>query len=289
MRVLIAVSVMLVSVPAAAGPPFDIVFLLDESGSIDANEFALEKDFIVRSANGLTFGADDVAASLIMFGTTPRLGVNLTTVKTNFINATNSAVRAMGNSDFTAALAAAQNQFASFGRPGADDVIAVVADGPANLDVAGLTPKLDELGAAGVHIFPIAAADAAVSFMQSLVRNDGQYVGQLFLNNSPAAAQAFVSGVLATKSTIPGDYNYNGTVDAADYVLWRFKLGTVGPLINDATPGVTADDYDLWKANFGNALSVSSSIEQVAVPETSAMLLLASGFVLWFAKRDRRI
>lgn len=59
----------------------------------------------------------------------------------------------------------------------------------------------------------------------------------------------FQYGALLTTSTAaPGDYNNNGTVDAADYVLWR----NGGPLQNDPTPGVQAADYAFWRANFGN-------------------------------------
>jgi hypothetical protein len=42
---------------------------------------------------------------------------------------------------------------------------------------------------------------------------------------------------------IAGDYNDNGVVDAADYVLWRDNLGLTTVLPNDPTPGmVTQDD-----------------------------------------------
>jgi hypothetical protein len=46
------------------------------------------------------------------------------------------------------------------------------------------------------------------------------------------------------------DYNSNGIVDAADYVLWRKG----GPLENEVdTPGtVNAADYTEWRARFGN-------------------------------------
>ena len=44
-----------------------------------------------------------------------------------------------------------------------------------------------------------------------------------------------------------GDYNNNGVVDAADYVLWR----NGGTLQNDPTPGVQPGDYAVWRANFG--------------------------------------
>ena len=50
----------------------------------------------------------------------------------------------------------------------------------------------------------------------------------------------------------PGDYNKNGVVDAADYVLWR-----KGDLAADSNGDTVVDqtDYDFWRANFGNPYS----------------------------------
>jgi hypothetical protein len=61
-----------------------------------------------------------------------------------------------------------------------------------------------------------------------------------------------------------GDYNDNGTVDAADYVLWR----NGGPLQNEGvTPGsITQDDYTFWRTRFG-ATSGSGTAAVAAVPE----------------------
>ena len=51
-----------------------------------------------------------------------------------------------------------------------------------------------------------------------------------------------------------GDYNSDGVVDAADYVVWRKHLGTTFQLPNEGTnasPGeVTTADYDVWRAHF---------------------------------------
>jgi hypothetical protein len=54
--------------------------------------------------------------------------------------------------------------------------------------------------------------------------------------------------LLNVSAAVPGDYNNNGVVDAADYVLWR-KGGT---LQNDPTPGVQAADYTFWRAHYGD-------------------------------------
>jgi amidase len=70
---------------------------------------------------------------------------------------------------------------------------------------------------------------------------------------------------------LSGDFNHDGSVDAADYVVWRKGLGTT----------YTQDDYNDWAANFGSTLgSGSSQLAALplspAIPEpTSALLLLS--------------
>jgi hypothetical protein len=76
---------------------------------------------------------------------------------------------------------------------------------------------------------------------------------------------------------VPADYNGNGNVDAADYVLWR----NGGPLQNevDAVGTVNAADYTAWRARFGNTAGSAASITiETVVPEpaTLALLIFAS-------------
>jgi len=83
---------------------------------------------------------------------------------------------------------------------------------------------------------------------------------------------------LLTEVGVAGDYNDNGTVDTADYILWR----NGGPLKNevDAPGTVNAADYTAWRARFGNSTSGSGSlVSGSAIPEPSAMALLLLGFV----------
>jgi hypothetical protein len=68
----------------------------------------------------------------------------------------------------------------------------------------------------------------------------------------------------------PGDYNNNGTVDAADYVLWR----NGGPLQNDPTTGVQPEDYTTWRTNFGRTGAGGSALGASAVPEPTAAALV---------------
>ncbi len=73
-----------------------------------------------------------------------------------------------------------------------------------------------------------------------------------------------------------GDYNNNGSVDAADYTVYRDSLGTAFALPNRApanTGNVSQADYDTWVANFGQ--SASSSIAAAvagAVPTSAAAI-----------------
>jgi formylglycine-generating enzyme required for sulfatase activity len=80
-----------------------------------------------------------------------------------------------------------------------------------------------------------------------------------------------------------GDYNGNGIVDAADYVLWR----NGGSLLNDPTPGVQPEDYDYWRARFGTTASLGS-VTAYAVPEPMTGMLIASAVASVFILRRRR-
>jgi hypothetical protein len=67
---------------------------------------------------------------------------------------------------------------------------------------------------------------------------------------------------------LPSDYNVDGKVDAADYVIWRKRLGTFAALPNDTTPGsVQSVDYSAWRANFGRTTGAGSAVVSTSVPE----------------------
>ena len=90
-----------------------------------------------------------------------------------------------------------------------------------------------------------------------------------------------------------------GVVDAADYIIWRKKLGTTFQLPNEVsgvTPGsVTQEDYTAWRARFGNTSGAGSGATLSAVPEPStfasvfmaAASICAAGFRrLWRYSRS---
>ena len=82
---------------------------------------------------------------------------------------------------------------------------------------------------------------------------------------------------------VPGDYNVNGVVDAADYVLWRKG----GPLANELdNPGiVNAADYNVWRVRFGN--SAGSGAAATIIPESSTLLFTFTALAQLITHRRR--
>jgi len=76
---------------------------------------------------------------------------------------------------------------------------------------------------------------------------------------------------------LAGDYNGDGKVDAADYVMWRKNPGGFG--------GDPAG-YNTWRANFGAHSGSGASV--AAVPEPATLALLAFGSLVLGACRGRR-
>jgi hypothetical protein len=85
---------------------------------------------------------------------------------------------------------------------------------------------------------------------------------------------------------IDGDYNDDGEVDAADYVVWRKVQGTTTVLPNDPDGG-TIDNrqYATWRENFGAGGSGSGGSS--AVPEPGALMLALVAIGLFSFDRRR--
>jgi hypothetical protein len=86
----------------------------------------------------------------------------------------------------------------------------------------------------------------------------------------------------------PGDYNDDGIVDAADYVVWRKNVGTNNTLPNDAIGNTIGPaHYEQWRANFGKTASRAVGGSH-AVPEpASTGVLILSAIALKLLKSGR--
>jgi hypothetical protein len=101
--------------------------------------------------------------------------------------------------------------------------------------------------------------------------------------NAESLLIEFVGGsitVVSDLQPLTGDYNRNGVVDAADYVVWRNTLGqTATGLLADGNGNgvVDAGDYNVWRANFGRSVGGVGvgSAALGAVPEPASWVMLA--------------
>lgn len=112
------------------------------------------------------------------------------------------------------------------------------------------------------------------------------------INGTSASFLVTVAGSEVTLSNfltgLAGDYNNDGFVDAADYVVWRKSVANNTPLDNEtASAGITDQaDLEIWRANFGTTI-VASGLGSSIVPEPSAMLLACSLAVTQLIRRGR--
>jgi hypothetical protein len=89
---------------------------------------------------------------------------------------------------------------------------------------------------------------------------------------------SITNGSLIIGTPIAGDFDKNGVVDAADYVVWRDGLGTI----------YTQADYDAWRGHFGQTLMTGAGIGvSASVPEPAALLLLTTALAVLGSGRRR--
>jgi PEP-CTERM motif len=136
-------------------------------------------------------------------------------------------------------------------------------------------------------------ANSAVSTTSADPLLTGQLV-QVFSPGGNTLATTSSTGMFSVVPLVPpggvaGDYNDNGIVDAADYVVWRKFLGTNTQLENEGqnvTPGmVTQEDYNTWRANFGSTTPPGSASSLGAVPEPGTFILVILGLAAFGAVR----
>lgn len=103
----------------------------------------------------------------------------------------------------------------------------------------------------------------------------GTDVGLPFAGPAPdlGAYETIVEVLLA------GDFNDDGTVDAADYTLWRDNLGAADESsINNAGDGINGvdqQDYNIWRTNYGTTAPGGASAPPVPEPHTIVLLTAA--------------
>jgi dienelactone hydrolase len=188
---------------------------------------------------------------------------------------------------------------------GVDAVDAVSANVGAVFSMAGglfgLEPAVD-VSDPGIYILH-GTADATVPYSEALFLKDAltdasvpfaslevsganhdadPLLGAFFASPVPAF-QFLIDQINANAVvTLDGDFNEDGTVDAADYTVWRNGLGSI----------FTPSDYGVWKANFGQTEGAGSASDSATsipgpiggssatVPEPTTVILFTLGLTL---------
>ena len=123
--------------------------------------------------------------------------------------------------------------------------------------------------------------DGLFSGYVGFASNSGGVAGGIYDNIKITAFEATLSGVV-------GDYNNDGTVNAADVTIWADHLGTPFELLirDPANSGdVSPADYNSWLNNFGNSASGNSA----AIPEPTTLVAVLVAMLVSMQARSLRV
>jgi hypothetical protein len=114
--------------------------------------------------------------------------------------------------------------------------------------------------------------------VQSFNTSDGWQIHLTGTSDMTLRPQLVVVSDLSSVG-LAGDYNGDGSVDAADYVVWRK---------DPASFGGDPDGYNTWQANFGNSSGAGSSLAAGAVPEPGSIVLITVAMLMSPLVRRKR-
>jgi hypothetical protein len=132
----------------------------------------------------------------------------------------------------------------------------------------GWVPALSVLHQVEIHsfsngLFTIKITDGLnpANIYTTSFTNLASYGGEIGPSGIGTAVAIFDN--FSIRAVVPGDFNNSGTVDAADYVVWRKGLGTL----------YTHTDYNVWRVHFGQTASNGAGNGMnAAVPEPASLI-----------------
>jgi beta-glucanase (GH16 family) len=96
--------------------------------------------------------------------------------------------------------------------------------------------------------------------------------------------------VWEAQTSVSGDFNNDGSIDASDFVTWRKTVDQSGiGLIADASGNgsVGPEDYEIWVDTFGTVdLPAANSIAPMSVPEPITAVPVAISLLLIYSQRS---
>jgi hypothetical protein len=158
--------------------------------------------------------------------------------------------------------------------------VTMAADSRLAIELSGTTADRlvvgGDLDLSSVELLDVAGTGSGSSW---IIATYGGALTGVFDNVTPGYTVDYGAGsnsqITLMAAGLPGDWNQDGAVDAADYVVWRK---------NPANHGGDPDGYNIWRQNFGNssgsgsgAISAGGSVPE---PATSLLVVLTSAQLL---------
>ncbi len=145
--------------------------------------------------------------------------------------------------------------------------------------------------------YSLSTSDSLSGSYSNQVDLAGDLLGNVYMVGLDTSTTGIKSGMITVTSTsqgvengtieipvsflvvLPGDYNGNGIVDAADYSEWRATQGqlvTAGTGADGSRDGLIGpEDYAIWRSHFGeSADGAGAAFTGAAVPEPGALVLM---------------
>ncbi len=172
----------------------------------------------------------------------------------------------------------------------------------ANMDFDSFTPSGNSAAfstdlAASAGSLAIAAG-ATHAFMSTFVATTvGTFTANYLLNfsdeNIAGALNSSITLTLTGTMRLPGDYNGDLKVDAADYTVWRMTMdqsvAAYDGADGDGDGMINTADFDVWRTHFGQTASGSgAAIATAVVPEPASCALFVAGALVFAFRRPVR-
>jgi hypothetical protein len=128
----------------------------------------------------------------------------------------------------------------------------------------------------GIFGFGVAYNDDDFTLGEHPSTRENQYMWASTNNQLWNTSAAFPDVQLVEPESLPGDYNADGEVNAADYVVWRK---------NPSAFGGDPAGYTTWRTNFHRTAGSGSGLGQAPTPEPATILFLLLLTAPWVLRR----